>query len=118
MARTGASSIAQGGVSSLRVGAVDGRLSVDACAAGSTTTGAGAAATGAGAATAATAAGAASRSAGFATAAGLGVIDPARVGTLQGHRVPIVFERLLVDGMVQPLNGLHRFGAETRRIAI
>lgn len=54
----------------------------------------------------------------FPTAAGLGVIDPARVGTLQGHRVPIVFERLLVDGMVQPLNGLHRFGAETRRIAI
>ncbi|WP_164739762.1 ligand-binding sensor domain-containing diguanylate cyclase [Xanthomonas sp. BRIP62411] len=54
----------------------------------------------------------------FPTAAGLGVIDPARVGTLQGHRVPIVFERLLVDGTVQPLNGLHRFGAETRRIAI
>ncbi|AYO94577.1 two-component regulator propeller domain-containing protein [Xanthomonas axonopodis] len=54
----------------------------------------------------------------FPTAAGLGVIDPARVGTLQGHRVPIVFERLLVDGMVQPLSGPHRFGAETRRIAI
>ncbi|PPU77647.1 MULTISPECIES: ligand-binding sensor domain-containing diguanylate cyclase [Xanthomonas] len=54
----------------------------------------------------------------FPTAAGLGVIDPARVGTLQGHRVPIVFERLLVDGMVQPLSGPHRFGADTRRIAI
>ncbi len=54
----------------------------------------------------------------FPTAAGLGVIDPTRVGTLQGHRVPIVFERLLVDGMVQPLSGPHRFGAETRRIAI
>ncbi|MCD0281053.1 diguanylate cyclase [Xanthomonas melonis] len=54
----------------------------------------------------------------FPTSAGLGVIDPARVGTLQGHRVPIVFERLLVDGMVQPLSGAHQFGAETRRIAI
>ncbi|MBB4131133.1 ligand-binding sensor domain-containing diguanylate cyclase [Xanthomonas sp. 3075] len=54
----------------------------------------------------------------FPTSAGLGVIDPARVGTLEGHRVPIVFERLLVDGMAQPLSGLHRFGAQTRRIAI
>lgn len=54
----------------------------------------------------------------FPTSAGLGVIDPARVGTLQGHRVPIVFERLLVDGMVQPLSGQHLLGAETRRIAI
>ncbi|WP_425612708.1 two-component regulator propeller domain-containing protein [Xanthomonas vesicatoria] len=54
----------------------------------------------------------------FPTSAGLGVIDPARVGTLQGHRVPIVFERLLVDGMVQPLSGPHQLGAETRRIAI
>lgn len=54
----------------------------------------------------------------FPTAAGLGVIHSTRVGTLQGHRVPIVFERLLVDGMVQRLNGPHRLGADTRRIAI
>lgn len=54
----------------------------------------------------------------FPTAAGLGVIDPARVGTLQGHRVPIVIERLVVDGMVQPLDGPHRLSADTRRIAI
>ncbi|MEA9927914.1 two-component regulator propeller domain-containing protein [Xanthomonas campestris] len=54
----------------------------------------------------------------FPTAAGLGVIDPTRVGTLQGHRVPIVFERLVVDGMVQPLAGPHRLSADTRRIAI
>ncbi len=54
----------------------------------------------------------------FPTSAGLGVVDPSRVGTQEGHRVPIVFERLVVDGLQLPLTGPHRLGADTRRIAI
>ncbi|MEE7567224.1 diguanylate cyclase, partial [Xanthomonas sp. Kuri4-3] len=54
----------------------------------------------------------------FPTSSGLGVIDPMRVGMLQQHRLPIVFERVAADGVVQALQPAFRFEADTRRIVV
>ena len=54
----------------------------------------------------------------FPTSAGLGMIRPAQVGTRQPRPVPVVFDRVMADGLVQPAGGHYRLAAGTQRLAI
>lgn len=52
------------------------------------------------------------------TSDGLGVIDPKEVGGEKQRRVPVVFERVLADGVAQSQEGGLRLAAQTRRLLI